>query len=66
MKRGGERFLSLLKPLRLIYRLFETPDCINKNNSLFDNINYTIPIKQLSKIKENSYNWLKNELHFLL
>ena len=30
--RGGERFISLLRPLNLLNRLFETPDCINKYN----------------------------------
>lgn len=61
-KRGGERFISLLKPLKLINRLFETVDCINKRYDLYDKINYNLPIKRLSKIKENSFNWLKNQL----
>ena len=64
-KRGGERFTSLLTPLKLMNRLFETADCINKYD-LYDNINYNIPIKELTKIKEDSYIWLQNQLETLL
>lgn len=65
LRRGGERFLSLLKPLKLMDRLFDTPDCINKYE-LYENINYSTPLKQLSNIKEKSYNWLYKKLHLLL
>ena len=61
-KRGGERFVSLLKPLQLMNRLFETADCINKKYDLYDTINYSLPMKKLYKIKEKSYNWLKKKL----
>ena len=61
-KRGGERFISLLKPLNLLHRLFETPNCINKRYHLYDNIDYIIPLKKLNKIKNYSYNWLNNTL----
>ena len=61
-KRGGERFISLLKPLQLMNRLFETADCINKKYDLYDTINYSLPMKKLYKIKEKSYNWLKKKL----
>ena len=60
--RGGERFLSLLEPLNLRYRLFENLSCINDRYELYENINYTIPYKKLNKIKKFSYDWLKNEL----
>lgn len=64
--RGGERFFSLLRPLKLTHRLFETPDCINKNYELLERLNYTIPLEILKKIKEESYNWLKKKLNLLL
>ena len=66
VRRGGERFPSLLKPLKLMYRLFETYDCINNNYELYDKIDYSIPLQHLSKIKKYSYNWLKNKLNTLL
>jgi len=61
-KRGGERFISLLKSLNLMDRLFETPECINDKDYLYDKIDYKIALKKLSKIKEFSYNWLKTKL----
>ena len=60
--RGGERFLSLLEPIDLRYRLFETPNCINDQYELYENINYTIPYQKLNKIRNFSLNWLKNSL----
>ena len=60
--RGGERFLSLLEPIKLRYRLFETPNCINNHYELYENIDYTIPLQKLNEIKKFSYNWLKNSL----
>ena len=65
IKRGEQRFYSLLQPLKLMYRQFKTSDCINNNYDLFKTIDYIIPYKILSKIKYDSYNWLKNELLFL-
>ena len=65
-KRGEERFDSLLKPLKLMHRLFKTPDCITKHYFLLKNINYTIHLKLLSNIKNESYNWLKTKLSILL
>ena len=65
-KRGEERFYSLLKPLKLMHRLFKTPDCLRKYYFLLQNINYTIHLKLLSKIKNDSYNWLKTKLSILL
>ena len=47
-------------------RLFETPDCINKRYELYDEINYNIPLLQLKKIKNESYNWLKDKLNNLI
>ena len=65
-KRGGERFSSLLRPLKLMHRLFETPDCINNRYDLFDKINYTVPLSNFNKIKQKSYIWLKKKLDNLL
>ncbi len=65
-KRGDERFYSLLKPLKLMHRLFKTPDCITKHYFLLKNINYTIHLKLLSTIKNDSFNWLKTKLSLLL
>lgn len=62
VKRGGERFSSLLIPINLDYRLFETPDCINERYDLYDSINYDIPYQKLNQIKNFSYNWLRNAL----
>ena len=61
-KRGAERFLSLLEPIDLGYRLFESPECINEQYGLFDGCDYGVPYEKLNKIKEDSYNWLKNVL----
>ena len=61
--RGGTRFTSLLEPIQLNYRLFETPKCINQNSYLFDKIDYTIPLQKLAKIRNHSYEWLKNTLN---
>ena len=63
--RGEQRFYSLLRPLKLMHRQFKTADCINNQYILFKKINYTIPHKLLLRIKNNSYNWLKNELSIL-
>ena len=48
-----------------MHRLFETADCINKYD-LYDKINYSIPIKKLNKIKEDSFYWLKNKLENII
>lgn len=60
--RGGTRFTSLLEPIQLNDRLFETPKCINQKSFLFDKIDYTIPLQKLAKIRNHSYQWLKNNL----
>ena len=60
--RGAERFMSLLTPLGLIHRLFDTENCITDNSHLFDRCQYDIPYKKLEKIKEKSYHWLENAL----
>ena len=65
-KRGGERFDSLLSPLKLMNRLFETPDCINKRYELYEKIDYTTAFNELSKLKKESYNWLINKLNISL
>lgn len=63
--RGEQRIYSLLSPLKLMHRQFKAADCINKRQILFKSINYTIPLRVLSKIKKDSYNWLKNELSII-
>ena len=65
-QRGDERFISLLRPINLIHRLFEKSDCINKRYELLESINYSLPLQKLSEIKINSYNWLKNMLDKIL
>ena len=60
--RGGERFFSLLDPIQLRDRLFDTPSCINERYELFDKINYEIPYQKLNEIIKNSYIWLRNSL----
>lgn len=62
IQRGGERFSSLLDPIDLSYRLFESPKCINEQLELYDKIDYEIPYQKLNKIKNFSYLWLKNAL----
>ena len=64
-KRGGERFSSLLKPLNLNDRLFNTPDCINNRYDLYDNINYKSAEKYLNKIITESLKWLKKNLEII-
>ena len=64
-KRGGDRFISLLRPLNLIHRLFEKSDCINKRYDLYDTINYSLSLPKLLQIKDISYNWLKNKLEII-
>lgn len=61
-KRGGERFISLLEPINLRYRLFDKPSCINERYELYEKIDYKIPYLKLNKIKEFSLDWLKNSL----
>ncbi len=61
-KRGAERFLSLLEPIDLRYRLFGSAECINERYELFDGCDYEVPYQKLNRIKEDSYNWLKNVL----
>ena len=62
-KRGPSRFISLLKPISLIHRLFNSSECINERDYLLDNCDYSIPYKKLNKIKEYSIRWLKNNLN---
>ena len=62
IERGGERFSSLLEPIDLSYRLFESSSCINEQHELYDKIDYEIPYQKLKKIINFSYNWLTNAL----
>ena len=61
-KRGAARFVSLLTPLDLIYRLFNTPGALSENADLLDSLDYTEPDKKLDEIRSNSLNWLKNAI----
>ena len=61
VKRGAERFLSLLEPIGLSCRLFETPDCIGKYD-LLESCDYDTVDEKLDKIKKDSYHWLKEVL----
>lgn len=63
IERGGERFLSLLEPINLRDRLFENVSCINDKYELYDKLDYKIPYQLLKKIKQFSYNWLKNAIN---
>ena len=61
VKRGAERFLSLLEPIGLSHRLFETPDCIGKYD-LLESCDYDTADEKLDRIRQDSYNWLKEVL----
>ena len=61
VKRGAERFLSLLEPIGLSCRLFETPDCIGKYD-LLESCDYDTVYEKLDKIRKDSYHWLKEVL----
>ena len=61
VKRGAERFLSLLEPIGLSYRLFETVDCIGQYD-LLESCDYDTAYEKLDKIKKDSYHWLKEVL----
>ena len=61
-KRGAQRFISLLKPISLMYRLFNSSECIIERNDLLDNCDFSIPYKKLDKIRKYSKLWLENIL----
>lgn len=61
-KRGAERFVSLLKPIDLEYRLIDSADKITSDLSKYDSCDYEGPYQKLNAIKEYSYNWLKDQL----
>ena len=61
-KRGPSRFISLLKPISLIHRLFNSSECINERYYLLEHCDYSIPYKKLNKIKEYSKHWLEKNL----
>lgn len=62
-KRGAERFISLLTPLELTYRLFNNPDMLGENYRLLEDIDYTEPDKRLDEIRHRSLDWLKNAIY---
>ena len=62
-RRGGQRFVSLLEPISLMDRLFETPDAICANERLLDAMDYTEANKKLDAIREKSRKWLENALY---
>lgn len=63
IKRGAERFISLLNEIKLINRLFLEPKitAIDQFN-LLDNLDYIPVYKKLSRIKKHSFMWLKNAI----
>ena len=61
VRRGAERFLSLLEPLELEYRLFETADCIGRYD-LLESCDYETAYEKLENIRWESYSWLKEVL----
>ena len=63
-KRGALRFISLLEPISLIHRLFNSSECINERDDLLDKCDFSIPYQKLNKIKKNSILWLKNILKY--
>lgn len=62
-RRGAERFVSLLTPLKLIHRLFDTPDMLSENCAMLESIDYTEPDKRLEEIRSRSLDWLKNAIY---
>ena len=61
-ERGAQRFISLLEPIGLRGRLFDTPQQFGENISLLDRLDYTEPNKKLDEIKSKSMSWLENAL----
>lgn len=62
-RRGAERFVSLLTPLDLTYRLFDAPDMLGENYSLLESIDCTQYEKKLEEMRSNSLDWLKNAIY---
>ena len=61
-KRGGLRFISLLEPISLMHRLFDSSEYINERYDLLDKCDFSLPYQKLNKIKEYSFLWLKKIL----
>lgn len=62
VKRGAQRFVSLLEPIDLKNRLFENYDAIGENKDLLDELDYTVPNQKLGEIRDKSMKWLENAL----
>ena len=61
IKRGAERFSSLLNDVELINRLFLEPKITEINQfDLLDSLDYAAVSKRLNKMKKYSLSWLKN------
>ncbi len=61
-KRGAQRFVSLLEPVGLKDRLFDTPQQLGENMGLLDGLDYTEPDKKLDELRSKSMSWLENAL----
>ncbi len=62
-RRGAERFVSLLTPLDLTYRLFDAPDMLSDNYSLLESIDCAQYEEKLEEMRSNSLEWLKNAIY---
>ena len=61
-KRGAARFISLLTPLTLEGRMFDSFEEILNNSSLLKELNFTEANLHLTEIREHSLTWLRNAL----
>lgn len=62
VKRGAQRFVSLLEPLNLKDRLFDGPEAIGEHKDMLDALDYTVPNKKLDEIRRESMKWLEDAL----
>lgn len=62
VRRGAGRFVSLLTPIGLRDRLFDSPEAITENEKLLDGLDYTEPNRKLGEIRDKSMSWLENAL----
>lgn len=59
-RRGARRFTSLLKPIKLDSRLLYSVEDLMAVRDSLKNLDFTESYQLLDRIKEFSYNWLKN------
>lgn len=62
-RRGAARFISLLSPLDLESRLFQSVEELDRNMDLIDAMDYTQVYEKLEAIKAFSMDWLKNAIY---